>query len=64
MYLQHNYVFSIKEFFTVSFFFKTNSQSLSFFKEMNVEMKKFSCTLSCTWMTIIDCLFYASDRLS
>ena len=27
-------------------------------------MNKFSCSLSCTWMTIMDCLFYASDSLS
>ena len=27
-------------------------------------MNKFSCSLSCTWMTITDGLFYASDSLS
>ena len=27
-------------------------------------MNNFSCSLSCTWMTIIDCQFYASDSLS
>ena len=27
-------------------------------------MDNFSCSLSCTWMTIIDCLFYASGSLS
>ena len=27
-------------------------------------MNKFSCSLSCTWMTIIDYLFYAFDSLS
>ena len=27
-------------------------------------MNNFSCSLSCTWITIIDCLFYASDSLS
>ena len=27
-------------------------------------MNKLSCSLSCTWMTIIDSLFYASDSLS
>ena len=27
-------------------------------------MNKFSCSLSCTWMTTIDCLFYVSDSLS
>ena len=27
-------------------------------------MNKLSCSLSCTWMTIINCLFYASDSLS
>ena len=30
----------------------------------HVETNNFSCSLSCTWMTIIDCLFYASDNLS
>ena len=26
-------------------------------------MNKFLCSLSCTWMTILDCLFYAFDSL-
>ena len=26
----------------------------------HVEMNNFSCSLSCTWMAILDCLFYAS----
>ena len=30
----------------------------------HVEMTNFSCSLSCTWMAIIDCLFYASGKLS
>ena len=30
----------------------------------HVEISNFSCSLSCTWMTIIDCLYYASDSLS
>ena len=64
MYLQHNYVFSINEFFTISFF-KTNSQPLSFIqRNEHVGINNFSCSLSCIWMTIIDCLFYASDSLS
>ena len=46
-------------------FFKTKSQPLSFIqRHEHVEMNNFSCSLSCTWMTIIDCLFYASDSLS
>ena len=61
MYLQH--VFSINELFTISFY-KTNFQPLSFIqRNEHVEMNV-SCSLSCTWMTIIDCLFYASDSLS
>ena len=45
--------------------FKANSQPLSFIqRNEHVEMNNFSCCLSCTWMTIIDCLFYASDSLS
>ena len=34
--------------------------SMSF---LNVEMNNFSCSLSCTCRTIIDCLFYASGGL-
>ena len=46
MYLQHN-VFSISEFFTVSFF-ETNYQPLSFIqRNEQVEMNNFSCSLSC-----------------
>ena len=45
-------------------FFKTNSQPLSSIKRNeHVEMNNFSCSLSCTWMAIIDCIFYASDSL-
>ena len=63
MYL-HHISFKINEFFTISFF-KTNSQTLSFIqRNEHVEMNNFSCSLSCTWMTIKDCLFYASDILS
>ena len=58
------YVFSINEFFTISFF-KTNSQQLSLIqRNEHVEMNNFSCSLSCTWLTIIDCLFYAFGSLS
>ena len=50
-------VFSINEFFIISFL-KTKSQPLSFIqRNKHVEMNNFSCSLSCTWMTIIDCLF-------
>ena len=60
------YVFSINEFFTISFFLKKKkSQPLSFIqRNEHIEMNNFSCSLSCTWMTLIDCLFYASDSLS
>ena len=52
------------EFFTISFF-KTNSQPLSFIqRNEHVEMNNFTCSLSCTWMAILDCLFYASGSLS
>ena len=58
------YVFSVNEFFTMSSF-KTNSQTFSFIqRNEHVEMYNFSCSLSCTWMKIIDCLFHASDSLS
>ena len=40
-------------------------QPLSFIqRNEHVEMNNFSFSLSCTWMTILDCLFYASDSLS
>ena len=58
------YLPSINEFFTTSFFL-TNSQPLSFLqRDEHIEMNNFSCSLSCTWMAIIECLFYASDSLS
>ena len=58
------YVFLINELFTTSFS-KTNSQPPSFIqRNEHVEMNNFSCSLSCTWMAIIDCLVYASDGLS
>ena len=42
------YVFTITEFFTISFFL-TNSQPLSFIqRNEHVEMNTFSCSLSCT----------------
>ena len=63
MYLQHM-SFLINEFFTISFF-KTNSQPLSFIqRNEHVEIKNFSCSLSCTWMTMIDSLSNASNSLS
>ena len=58
------YVFSLNEFFTISFII-SNSRPLSFIqRNEHVEMNNFSRSLSCTWMTIIDCFFYASDSLS
>ena len=49
------YVFSINEFFTISFF--KQIQPLSFIqRKEHVEMNNFSCSLSCTWMTILVCL--------
>ena len=45
--------------------FKTNSQTLSFVQRNETkEIYNFSCSFSCTWMTILDCLFHASARLS
>ena len=60
------YVFSIYEFFTISFFLnQINAQPLSFIqRKEHVEMNNFLCSLSCTWMKIIDCLFHASGSLS
>ena len=63
VYLQHM-IFQLMSFFTISFS-KTNSQPLSFIqRNEHVEMNNFSCSLSCTWVTIIDCLFDASGNLS
>ena len=46
-------------------FILTNSQPLAYIqRDEYAEMNNFSCSLSCTWMTIIDCLFYVSDSLS
>ena len=61
MYVQH---MSIQYMSFYHKLFKKNSQPLSFIqRNEHVEMNNFSCCLSCTWMTIIDCLFYASDSL-
>ena len=58
------YVFSVYTFFMISFF-KNKFATTSLFQwNEDVEMNKFSCSLSWTWMTIIDCLFYASGSLS
>ena len=49
-------VFTINEFFTICFSL-TNTKPLSFIQRNEYEeMNNFSCYLSCTWMTIIDCL--------
>ena len=53
------YIFTINEFFTISFLTLTFIQ-----RNEHVEMNKFSCSLSCTWMTIINCLYHAYDSLS
>ena len=52
------YVFSINEVSQLAF--------LNRFIQRNehVEMNNFSCSLSYTWMTIIDCLFYASGKIA
>ena len=59
------YVFSKNVFYTVSLF-QTNFQPLSLLqRNEHVEMNNFSCSLPCTWMTIIiECLCYASGSLS
>ena len=44
--------------------FKTISQPLSLIqRNEHLEMNNFSCIVSCTLMTIIDNLFYASVRM-
>ena len=58
------YVFSINEFFNISFFLNKFSTTFIVQRNEHVEMDNFSCSSSCTWMTIIDCVFYASDSLS
>ena len=52
------------EFFTINRFAQTSQLLFMFQCNAHVEMNKFSCSLLCTWMTIIDSLFYASDNLS
>ena len=58
------YVFPIIRMFHHKLFL-TNSQLLSLLHcNAHVDMNKFLCSLSCTWMAILDCLFYAFDSLS
>ena len=44
----------------------SQSSQLFFIFQYNehVEMNKFSCSLACTWITIIDSQFYVIDSLS
>ena len=59
------YVFSINEFFTISLFLKQILNHFNCFSGMSIKInEQVSCSLSCTWMTIIDSQFYASDSLS
>ena len=45
--------------------FPQTSQLLFMFQcNEHVEMVKFSCSLACTWMAIIDSQFYIIDSLS
>ena len=50
-------------FFTIKQVFSQTSQLLLMY-QCNVEMNKFLCSLECTWMTIMDRLFYTIDSLS
>ena len=50
------YVYLINEFLTISFLNKFSTTSFIQRNEQ-VEMKNNSCSLPCTWMTIINCLF-------
>ena len=47
-------------------FLPSQTSHLLFITQCNehVEMNKFLCSLSCTWMTIIDNQFYIIDSLS
>ena len=58
------YVFSINEILTINIFKQILNHFHLFQKNGHVEMNNFSCSLSCTWMPIIDCLFYAFGSLS
>ena len=57
------YVFSINEFFTIGLFLEQILNHFNCGMSMQIN-KKFSGSLSCSWMTILDSLFYASDSLS
>ena len=48
-----NNMSSINEFFIISFFKQILNHSFNQ-KNEHVEMNNFSCSLSCTWMTVID----------
>ena len=47
-------------FFTI-FFSQTSQQHFMFQSNEHVEINKFLCSLSCTWMTIINSQFYIID---
>ena len=64
MHLQHMSI-SINECFYHKTGFSQKSQLLFMFQyNEHVEMNKFLCSLTCTWMTITDSQFYIIDSLS
>ena len=64
MHLQHMSIQEISVFHHKTGFSQTSQLLFMFQCNKHVEMNNFSCSLSCTWVTTIDFLFYASDSLS
>ena len=52
--ISHNCHFNKLVFFTINFFNKLLNYFFMFQCDEHVEINKFLCSLSCTWMTIID----------
>ena len=61
--LQHM-SFTIIKCFTISFFLNKFSTTFIASLKCACRNEQVLCSLSCTWMTILDCLFYAFDSLS
>ena len=58
------YVISISSYHHKTGFSQTSQLLFMFQCNEHLEMKKFLCSLACTWMTIIDSQFYILDSLS
>ena len=64
VHLQHMSIQYMSVFHHKTGFAQTSQLLFMFLCNDHVAMNKFLCSLACTWMTIIDCLFYASGSLA